>query len=62
MQIEYYIKNVYGNEYYYIVDGTQERLLSIITGRQKTLTIKQIDALKALGLQMKEVLPPSSVK
>ena len=54
IQIE--IKNIYGNELKYVVDGEQARSLSKLTGR-KTLTDLDIRALKELGFTFSVLTP-----
>ena len=57
MQIEYYIKTVYGNDLIYIANEEVATNIKILTGRQ-TVTSGQLEALKHLGHTIKEVLPP----
>ena len=55
MIIEYYKKNVYGNELFYVKDSKQAMLLFILTGR-KTINEKDIDVLGELGFTMTQVI------
>lgn len=57
MNIEYYIKNVYGNECRYILDEKIANIISGLTG-QKTLLIRHMDLLEDLGFTFTQVLPP----
>jgi uncharacterized protein YhbP (UPF0306 family) len=41
-------REVYGNELFYVVDAEQARALAVLTG-QKTITERNIGALKQLG-------------
>ena len=50
--INFYKKNVYGVEKFYIVDETQAKLVSTLTGK-KTIDESDIGALKSLGLEVK---------
>jgi len=55
MIIEYYSKNVYGSEMRYIKDKNLSSKIQFLTGR-KTITDRDIVALKDLGFELKEVL------
>lgn len=44
-------REVYGNELYYVVDKDQAKALSVLTG-QKTITDRNIGALKQLGYEI----------
>lgn len=57
MIIEYYIKNVYGNELIYVKDEQLKRVIANLTGK-KTISQKDIANFKVLGITFKEVLPP----
>lgn len=59
MVIEYYSKNVYGVEKLYIADGKIAEIVRALTGR-KTIDARDIQALKSLGLEFKEVIRPQS--
>lgn len=54
--IEYYIKNVYGNELRYVKDKEKAQAITILTG-SKTLSGNHIGALEMLGFTFKQVLP-----
>jgi uncharacterized protein YhbP (UPF0306 family) len=41
-------REVYGNELFYVVDAEQAKALAVLTG-QKTITDRNIGALKQLG-------------
>jgi len=49
MFIEYYKKNVYGNEMMYIKDEKQKNVVQTLTGK-KTVNNDDINALQSLGL------------
>lgn len=51
--IRYYRQNNYGNEQFYAVD--QAEAIGKLTGR-KTLIDRDIEALKELGFEFKEIL------
>ena len=55
MDIEYYTKNVYGNELNYIKDEVLSELIKKITG-QKTLSLSNIQNFKHLGIKFIRVL------
>ncbi len=57
MIIEYYIKNVYGNELIYIKDEQLKKIISNLLGK-KTINQKDINNFEILGISFKEVLPP----
>ena len=57
MIIEYYIKNVYGNELIYVKDEQLKKIISNLLGK-KTINKKDIANFKSLGITFKEVLPP----
>lgn len=57
MTINYYIKNVYGNELMYVADHKQFLTVAALT-KQTTLSHTAISALEELGLKFKQVLPP----
>ena len=50
MVIEYYKKNVYGIEKYYILDKNIAKIVSELTGK-KTIDIRDINNLISLGLE-----------
>ena len=55
--IEYYKKNVYGNDLMYVKDKTQAEIITGLTG-QKTISPYIMEALKKLvGCEFKQVLP-----
>ncbi len=56
MNIEYYKKNVYGNELCYVKDKKLAEIVMRLTG-QKTISTNTIEALKALGCKFIQVLP-----
>lgn len=57
MIIEYYIKNVYGNDLIYIKDKHLKETISSLIGK-KTISQKDIKNFEVLGISFKEVLPP----
>ena len=57
MIIEYYTKNVYGNELIYVKDEHLKKAISNLLGK-KTINKKDIANFKSLGITFKEVLPP----
>lgn len=57
MIIEFYRKNVYGNEHLYPMDYKYSEALYEMTGKT-TLTQGIINGLKVLGFTFKEVLAP----
>lgn len=57
MEINYYVKSVYGNEMAYIADTKKLQAISILTG-QKTLSARHMEALEELGFSFKEVIAP----
>ena len=57
MNIEFYRKNVYGNELMYIVDIKIQQAVKTLTG-QKSLTPNVRGALEELGFTFTEVLAP----
>lgn len=56
MNIDYYVKNVYGNEMMYIKDDAIWHSVSTLTQR-KTLLNSDKKALEALGFSFTQVLP-----
>lgn len=56
MTIEYYKKNVYGNELMYIKDTKIAQIFLRLTGK-KTIDKMAMDALKELGHKFIQVLP-----
>lgn len=57
MQIEYYIKNVYGCENMYILNDNIANSVTELTNK-KTISCRDIINLEKLGCTFKEVLPP----
>lgn len=57
MTIEYYHKDVYGNDLIYLVDSTASRCIHQLTGK-KTLSQKDMNALSGLGINQVEVIAP----
>lgn len=57
MEITYYIERQYGIERTYIADEATARSLRALT-RRTTLDARDIEALKALGYTLKEVIKP----
>jgi hypothetical protein len=55
MEIKYYVKSVYGNEYMYIKDEVLAKQIKVLTGR-KTVTTEQLQALEVLGFKLIKVL------
>jgi uncharacterized membrane-anchored protein len=59
--IEYYAKNVYGIERYYVKDEKTAKIFQAITGR-KTLEAKDLHNFKELGIEFREVLAEKKEK
>lgn len=57
MDIEYYVKSVYGKDTYYIKDKKIAKLIGQLTGK-KTVSVHDIDALLQLGHSTMEVVRP----
>ena len=57
MKIEYYIKNVYGNELMYIADKEIAESVAALTN-SKTLLPRHMDALEKLGCKFEFVHAP----
>lgn len=57
MIIEYYIKNIYGNELIYVKDEQLRKTISNLIGK-KTINKKDIHNFEILGISFKEVLAP----
>lgn len=57
MQVEYYIKNVYGIDRIYIKDPKLAEAIARITGK-KTIEENQIENFKELGIEFIEVVRP----
>lgn len=57
MEIEYYVKHVYGKYLMYVLNEDLRAVISSLTGAA-TLSDAQIDAFTKLGLGFKEVFPP----
>jgi len=57
MLIEYYYKNVYGNELIYIKDKEVALIIERLT-KKKTIDNQDIINLQKLGLDMVEIIPP----
>lgn len=57
MTYEYYTKNVYGVEKYYIVEDGFSKIHYALTGC-KTLRETDFQLYQSLGLNFKQVLPP----
>ena len=57
MKIEYYRREVYGNEMWYVVNSEIEGWVSMLTNRA-TLSNGDMKALQALGFELVEVLQP----
>lgn len=56
--IEYYTRDVYGVEKFYIADQKTATIISTLTGR-KTLSTSDIGALNLLGFEVKQVIKPT---
>lgn len=56
--IEYYLKEVYGLEKFYVADQKLAAIISTLTGR-KTLSKSDIGALDLLGFKVKQVIKPT---
>ena len=59
MKIEYYVKNVYGNDLMYVADPKLAENLTTLTGK-KTLDWSAMQALVALGFLFEQVLSPKA--
>ena len=59
MQINYYRKQVYGNDYVYVADDEQAKSIAKITG-SKTLKPIHVEGLSELGFEFDEVVAPQS--
>lgn len=59
--VEYYAKNVYGIEKFYVADQDMWLTISSLTGRT-TLALSDMTAFQNLGLTFKQVLPPPAAK
>ena len=55
MNIKFYRKNVYGNDYCYPAKRDQADALQILTNK-KTLNGRDMEALKMLGFTLEEVM------
>lgn len=55
MNIKFYRKNVYGNDYCYPATKVQAEALQILTNK-KTLNDRDLEALKLLGFTLEEVM------
>ena len=56
-EIEYYVKNVYGIDIWYVKDDHLREVIKCLTGRE-TITSYIFEGLKELGFTFKEVLAP----
>lgn len=56
-QIDYFRKNVYGNDLMYVADRRTAQLIQRLTGKQ-TLREQDIATFNELGFTFKEVLAP----
>ena len=54
--IEYYKRNVYGNEHKYVKDKAIQSFIATLTGT-KTISDRDITALGGLGFKLVQVLP-----
>ena len=61
MKIEYYRKNVYGNENLYIKDQKTAVAVGELTGKV-TIDARDIKCLEFLGHTFTEVLPPREIE
>lgn len=61
MNIQYYRKNVYGNELIYLIDSPQAESILRLIG-QKTISERQIGYFESLGLIFEEVIAPRELK
>ena len=57
MELQYYVRNVYGTPTTYLVDSPAKQHVINLTGR-KTLTASDVIALEALGFTFKQVFDP----
>lgn len=58
-EIEYYVREVWGNRRCYIKDEEIAKAITQLTNRA-TLDMKDFAALETLGFTFKQVLPPES--
>ncbi len=61
MNIQYYIKDVYGRRVMYIVDPLKAEALTQLT-RLKTMSKEHMEALQKLGFTFEEVEEPKKKK
>ena len=61
MQIEYYIKQVYGNTHLYVLNPDFQKAMQLLTG-QITLTKQAKNGFEMLGFTFVQVLPPVTTK
>lgn len=59
MELEFYRKQVYGNELMYLADKAEAKEMSTLTGRT-TINASDMRSLQALGFTFKEVLAPKA--
>lgn len=57
MNIQYYVKHVFGKPTMYIKDREQAAVVAVLIGR-KILTQEAMEALKYFGVTFEQVLPP----
>ena len=57
MTINFYTKNVYGNDLFYIADPKQAENIRKLTKR-KTIDQSDMKALETLGVKFNQILPP----
>lgn len=60
MQIKYYIKQAYGNEFMYISDAAiATAFKKLLGGNRKTITKEQMQAMEQLGFTFIKVTAPT---
>jgi Holliday junction resolvasome RuvABC DNA-binding subunit len=58
--INFYVATSYGNQRIYLSDDSQASLIATLT-RRKTVEHEDLEALKALGFELKQVENPNNV-
>lgn len=62
MIIEYYIKNVYGNELRYAANEEQAAALRMMSNGYQTISDGMVEGLELLGFELIQILPPQNKK
>lgn len=57
MKVDFYVRSVYGSDRMYVKDETQAKAIFALT-KQKTLSPENLRALRFLGVEMNQILPP----